>query len=99
MNQNISFFTDKEFHEARLALDAQMKKGAREGLVKIKKQAVVINTDDENTLWMKGIFGSDNGCQLVKTLIYHLGLHLSLRAAQEHRDLEYGKTLLKLPHV
>lgn len=24
------------------------------------------------------------------TLIYHLGVHLSLRAGQEHRDLEYG---------
>ena len=34
--------------------------------------------------------GSATPRQLIDTLVYELGLHLCLRASQEHRDLEFG---------
>ena len=87
---NISVFNDPEFRECREVLNSQMKKAAREGLVKPKKKAEVISKEDEEALWENGILGSENPKQLTRTLIFTLGLHLSLRASQEHRDLEFG---------
>jgi hypothetical protein len=91
LNRQLSIFNDKAFHEARLVLDSQMKKGASQGLLKPKKQAVCISTSDEEEMWKNGAFGSSNPRQLILTLIYHIGMHCSLRASQEHKDLEYGE--------
>lgn len=91
LSRPISIFMDKAFHEARSVLDSQMKKGAALGMVKCKKKAVCITTDDEEAMWKNGAFGYSNPGQLLNTLIYHIGLHCSLRATQEHRDLEYGE--------
>ena len=44
----------------------------------------------EDELWKSGAFGCSNPRQLIDTLIYHIGLHLALRAVDEHRNLEYG---------
>ena len=85
-----SIFNDAEFLKCRESLHAFMKKSAGEGNQKPKKRALPINYSQEDTLWENGTFGRSNPKQLVKTLIYHLGLHLSLRAASEHRNLEYG---------
>jgi hypothetical protein len=90
-NRGISIFSDKEFHESRKVLDALMKKGAAAGLLKPKKKAVTINLSNEEQMWRNGTIGSLNPKQLVNTLIYHLRLHLSLRALQEHIDLEFGE--------
>lgn len=68
-----------------------MKEEAGQGLVTQPKQAVVITLDDEEEMWRSGALGQSNPAQLLRTLIYHLGIHCSLRAAQEHRDLEFGK--------
>ena len=70
----ISMFKDKDFHDTRIVLDAQMKKRARKGLVKPKKKAVVITYEDEDSIWRSGSFGYSNGFQLVRTLIYHFSL-------------------------
>ncbi len=71
-------------------LDTQMKISVRHGCLKEKKRAACISIADEDELWRNGSFGWSSGAQLIRTLIYHLGLHLSLRASQEHRDLEFG---------
>ena len=42
-------------------------------------------------LWENNILGCTNPRQLINTLLYFFGLHFSLRAAQEHRDIEYGE--------
>lgn len=86
-----SIFTDSEYQIARESLDAQMKQAANVGAVKVKKHAAPISFDEEDDLWRNGTFGSSNPRQLISTLIYHFGLHLSLRAGQEHRDLEFGE--------
>jgi hypothetical protein len=86
-----SIFNDKEFQETRNILDAQMKRLASKGIVKGKKRAAPISFDEEEELWSKGILGDDSPRKLIETLIYLLGLHLSLRAAKEHRDLVFGE--------
>ena len=88
---SFSFFNDAEFKRSRNSLDAQMKKSAREGNVKPRKRALPITFSDENELWNNGTFGSSSPVQLLHTLIFYLGLHCSLRAAQEHRYLEFGQ--------
>ena len=90
LNWNVSVFLDKEFQNARDSLDAQMKKSAQQGNARPKKRALPIDLDQENELWEKGSFGMSDPEQLIHTLIYHLGIHLSLRAAKEHHDLEFG---------
>ena len=91
MNWNISIFLDNEFKSARESLDAQMKKSAEKGNVRPKKRARPIDLDQETELWKNGSFGYSNPSQLIHTLIFHLGIHLSLRAAKEHHDLEFGR--------
>ncbi len=91
LKKPLSIFGDAEFAESRAVLDGQMKALAKEGLVLPKKRACSISRDDEELLWVNGTFGTSNPRQLLHTLIYHLGLHLSLRACQEHKDLVFGE--------
>lgn len=86
-----SIFKDKAFLESRNILDAQMKSSARDGYLKPKRRASAIKYEEEEILWSNGSFGYSNPKQLLYTLIYHLGVHLSLRACQEHKDLEFGE--------
>lgn len=90
LDWNISLFVDSSFRSSRDVLDSQMKKSARMGLVKPRKRAEVISFESEDEAWKNGTFGRGNPKQLQETLLYHLGLHLSLRASQEHRNLVFG---------
>lgn len=97
LNMKCSIFTDKIFMECRKVIDAQMKKAASLGKAVPPKRSHSISFEDENRLWEIGAFGCSDPKQLLDTLIYHLGIHLSLRACQEHRDLIYGpESQLKL---
>lgn len=91
MNWTFSFFIDNEFKSSRESLDAQMKKSASVGNQKPKKRAAPIDFEQEDALWSNGSFGISNGRQLIHTLIFHLGIHCSLRAAKEHHDLNLGE--------
>lgn len=91
LNWSFSFFYDKEFQTSRNSLDAQMKKSARLGNAKPKKRPEAITYEDENSLWRNGTFGHSNPNQIINTLVYHFGIHFSLRAGQEQRDLEFGE--------
>lgn len=90
LNWNISLFNDNDFMKSRRCLNAQMKIAAQEGLVKPTRKAITIPQEAENDLWENGTFGWSTPKQLQDTLIYYFGLHFSLRAAQEHRNLIYG---------
>ena len=83
-------FLDQQFIGAQDALDAAMKESARKGLL-LRKRARSISFSEENELWSQGILGFDEPTKLLHTLIYLLGLNLSLRACKERRDLEYGQ--------
>lgn len=93
-----SIFNDVEFKSSIAVLDGNMKLGAELGLVKPKKRAVCLSQEDEEEMWKEKAFGTSSPKQLLLTLIYHLGLHLSLRACHEHHDLEYGKLLQNVFH-
>ena len=67
-----------------------MKKAAKAGVIKPTKRASPISFEMENMLWINHIFGYENPEQLLNNLIYHFGIHFSLRACQEQRDLEFG---------
>lgn len=86
----VSIFKDQCFLNTREALDAAMKASARAGTMKPRKRAAVVSWVKEEEMWTSGAFGCSSPQQLIDTLMYHLGLHLSLRAIQEHRDLEFG---------
>ena len=86
----LSIFNDKEFIESREVLDGCMKMSAQEGNRKPVKRAAVISRDSEETLWNTGVFGRSNPKQVIDTLVYYFGLNFSLRACQEHRNLEFG---------
>ena len=86
-----SFFKDTEFTDLRRVLDAEMKLSAREGNARPARRSMTISFDDEEQLWRSGALGSSNPRQLVNTLIYLLGTHCALRAAYEHRALNFGE--------
>ena len=88
--RNISLFKDEAFSGMREILDAEMKVSASEGLIRPKRKAKAITLSLEDELWKRGSFGNSNPKQLIDSLIYHIGLHLALRAISEHRNLEYG---------
>ena len=91
LGMKCSIFLDNDFQETRKVLDAQMKKSAAIGNVKLPKRSHSISFEDEEQLWRTGTLGSSTPKQLSETLIYELGIHLSLRASKEHRDLEFGE--------
>lgn len=91
LRRKISIFNDEAFCGSREILDAEMKLSAAEGNVKRKRKSNSVSFELENDLWESGAFGVSNPKQLIDTLIYHLGLHLALRACFEHRNLEFGE--------
>lgn len=87
---NVSLFLDTEFTSSRKILYAQMKESARLGFNKPTKKARAISREKEDKLWNVGVLGSSTPKQLLYSLIFYFGIHFSLRAAQEHRDLQFG---------
>lgn len=90
LNRNISIFNDPEFEDCRRILDATMKESAMNGNVRPVRRAEVVTVEMENRMWNENVLGDTNPRQLVDTLVFYLGLHLCLRASQEHRDLRFG---------
>ena len=89
-NRFVSFMNDNNFDGMRKVLDGKMKSMSKQGIGNIRKQADVITLDQENELWEKNILGTGTPRQLLDTLVYLLGLHFALRAAEEHRNLRAG---------
>lgn len=59
--------------------------------MKLSKQSHSLSFEDEERLRRTEALGSSTPKQLVETLIYELGQHLSLRACERHCDLEFGE--------
>ena len=78
---------DPEFLDAKTVLDNTMKERASNNIGMLKKQAQVITYDHENKLWADGILGEDGPSKLRDTVLFLLGIHLALRAGDEHYDL------------
>jgi hypothetical protein len=86
----VRFADDSEFAGMREALDGKMKELTRKGVGLNRKQADIITADQEESLWQKGILGTDTPTKLLDTLLYSVGLNFALRAGQEHRNLRTG---------
>ena len=63
----------------------------------------MVTTEIENDLWEKGILGEDTPCKLRNTVLFLLGLHVTLRAIDEHyylrRDMSNKKSQLQFEEI
>ena len=75
-----------EFVELRNVLDNTMKERHSQGLG-VRKSSDIITIDHENKLFNKGLLGDENPEQLLRTVIYMIGLHCVLRGGNEHNNL------------
>ncbi len=90
------FLEDMEFVELKYTLDNEMKKCTREGIAHPVKQADVISPEQEEILWCTGILGKEKPLQLMRTVLFLLGINLALHAGQEHcalRSIGYDSQL------
>ena len=78
------FLDDSQFEDVKIVLDNVMKERTLLNIGNVKKQADLITYDQENYLWKEGILGEQNPDQLPDTVLYLLGVHLALRAGDEH---------------
>ena len=76
----------EDFYQLRNVLDNTMKKRTASWLW-VHQSASVISLEQEDLMFSKGILGDENSTQLLKTVIYLLGLHLALRSGVEHEIL------------
>ena len=82
------FFNDDVFFKLHNTLDNRMKDLSKMGKVAPCVKAQAISIEEEDVLWKWGVLGDDTPVKLVDTLLYLLGLHFTLRAAEEHKNLK-----------
>ena len=75
-----------EFTELRNVLDNTMKERHGSGLG-VRKSSDIITLDHENKMFNQGVLGDENAEQLLRTVIYMVGLHCALRGGIEHSNL------------
>lgn len=95
-NKSYKFLSDPDFLQIKNTLDGQMKHRAKSGLGGQRKQAGIITIEEEEEMWRQGVLGTDNPTKLVNTLLYRIGLNFALRGGQEHRDLKWKNSQIKL---
>ena len=74
------------FSQLHNVLDNTMKERTAMGLGS-RKSSSVISLAQESLLCDKGLLGTENPQQLLKTVIYIMGLHLALCGGVEHQKL------------
>ena len=77
-----------EFLPLRNVVDNTMKEHHSVGLG-VHKSSDIITLDHEDTLFEKKILGESTPEQLLKTVIYMIGMHCALRSGAEHNDLRH----------
>ncbi len=78
---------EEEFQWLQYTCDNIMKERVSGGIGSITRQAEVISYDDENFLWQNEFLGCDSPEQLVRTVLFQVGLNCALCARSEHRNL------------
>ena len=76
-----------DFEEVRTVLDNVMKERTAANIGVVKRQAGVVTKEIENELWQKGLLGEDTPDKLCNTVLFLLGLNVTLRAVDEHYHL------------
>ena len=78
---------DPVFDDVRTVLDNVMKERTAQNIGVVKKQANVVTTDIENRLWNENYLGEDTPEKLRNTVLFLLGMNVTLRAVDEHYNL------------
>ena len=76
----------QEFTALRNVVDNTMKQRHSEGLG-VRKSSDVISLKHEDQLFRVGVLGQSTPLQLLRTVIYMIGLHCALRGGVEHNKL------------
>ena len=76
-----------DFEELRTVLDNVMQEQTAQNIGVVKRQAGIISYEAENLLWEKGILGEDTPDKLRNTVLFLLGINVTLRAVEEHNQL------------
>ena len=76
----------EDFCQLKNVLDNTMKECTTNGLG-LRQSSAVITFEQETEFFSKGLLGEETPAQLLKTVIYMLGLHLALRGGVEHERL------------
>ena len=84
------FMQDADFADIHNTLDNTMKKLSKLSKITCKEKAQPFILSEEDAMWHDGILGQDNPEQLINTLMYLLGVHLSLRAIDKYKALKVG---------
>ena len=77
---------DELFVKLRNVLDNTMKERTAQGLG-VRRSCTIISLAHEDKMFQCGALGEENPEQLLRTVIYMLGLHLALRGGVEHTRL------------
>ena len=78
---------DKEFEDTIVVLDNVMKERTAQNIGVNRRQANVISEEVEDRLWNEGYLGEDTPQKLRDTVLFLLGMHVTLCAVDEHYNL------------
>ena len=84
----VKFFEDPNFFTVKNTLDNRMKDLSKIGKIAPREKAQPISVNEEDIMWEKGILGDESPEKLVDTMLYLIGVHFALRAAEEHKSLK-----------
>ncbi len=79
---------DACFSDICNTLDNHMKLLSKIGLAARKEKAQPFSLEEEEHMWYSGILGESSPEQLLNTVIFLLGIHLSLHAVDKHKALK-----------
>ena len=87
--RDVKFLHNPAFERFRQVLDGEMKRLTQKGLGLKKRQAEIIEDEDEERLWSSGQLGDHNPRVLLHTVLYLNGKNFALRSGREHRSLRF----------
>ena len=73
-----------EFSDLKTVLHDVMQECTKMNVDVVKKQAGVISYEMENKLWESGVLGKDTPDKLRDTVLFLIGINVTLRAVKEH---------------
>ena len=73
-----------KFSDLKTVLDNVMQERTKINVGVVKKQAGVISYEIENKLWESGVLGEDTPDKLRDTVLFLIGINVTLRAVEEH---------------
>ena len=73
-------------------LDNLMKERANQGIGTTVKRAELLSSKEQDEMWSKGILGESTPSQLRDTVLFIMGIHVGLRAGDEHYALHRDST-------